>query len=32
VSQNPVPADITDVKELVEWFRPLIDAENAAGV
>jgi hypothetical protein len=32
VDNNPIPRHITDLAELVDWFRPLIDAEKAAAV
>jgi hypothetical protein len=32
IDNNPVPRNITAVNDLAEWFRPLIDAERAAGV
>jgi hypothetical protein len=32
IDDNAIPTGITDVEELVAWFKPLIDAELAAGV
>lgn len=32
IENNPIPQDISDLDELVAWFRPLLDAEAAAGV
>lgn len=28
ISDNPVPKDTTDLRNLVEWFNPLLDVEN----
>jgi hypothetical protein len=32
IEDNPVRHGITDLEELADWFRPLIDAETIAGV
>jgi hypothetical protein len=32
IESNPIPSEITDMKELAAWFKPLIEAEKAAGV
>jgi len=32
IENNPIPRDITDLSELADWFKPLIDAEKAASV
>lgn len=28
ISDNPVPADIADLRKLVDWFKPLLDIEK----
>lgn len=32
IEDNPVPRDLTDLDDLVAWFKPLLDAEASAGV
>ena len=32
IESNPIPRDIADLEEFAAWFKPLIDAEQAAGV
>ena len=32
IEDNPIPSDISDLAELANWFRPLIEAERAEGI